>query len=137
MTFMLSMSVQILPLAVLLPQLWLGLGLLAVVAWRANRTPPRLLASPARLALEHASLLTVPLLMLWLGVAFWEADASNRSALIWVLWVLAALQLVLALSLVWRHRSRVGPSAAFSGLALLWTAGAVGVGSMAVTGIWL
>lgn len=70
MSFMLRVSVEILPLMLPLPQLWLALALLALVAWRARRVPG-------------------------------------------------------------------GAGTSLARPAMLWTAGAVGVGSMAVTGIWL
>ena len=144
MPFMLRISVQILPLAALMPQLWGALALLAISAVIASRRRARAdiapwRAAPFRWTLEMGLLLIVPLLILGWGVYFWPASGRSPQEA-WALRGLAlfgVVQVVVALWLMWRHRARLWSTVAVAALTLWWCAGAFFTASMAITNTWL
>ena len=142
MLFLLRVSVQVLPLALLVPQLWIALALTAGTALLARRRdsgdaqPDR-----ARWALEMGALLVIPVVMLIWALYFWPSphdEAGSRESLaLVVLDGLAIAQAVLAVSLTWRHRRRLWETVAASCLAAWWTTAALFTATMAVTNTWL
>jgi hypothetical protein len=146
MPFMLRISIEALPLTVLLPAFWVALVILiaaAAIAWRRRgkeQGQPLLISAP-RWRLELGALLPLPLTMLWLGLYFWPpstvAHFPYEARILGVVDVLGAVQLALAGWLVWRHRRRLLPTTVTAALAIWWTAGAFLTASMAITGTWL
>jgi hypothetical protein len=141
MLFMLRMSLEILPLTVFLPELWIALvGLLALALLTRRRAP---VATPLRShgPLSLFVLLPVPLIMLAWGLYFWPTPPAARSdhetmALV-VLNAFALIEFALAVWLVWRRHRALPLMTAIACLALFWTAGARFVSSMAITNTWL
>jgi cytochrome bd-type quinol oxidase subunit 2 len=142
MPFLLRISVQVLPLALLVPQLWFALAVIAGTALLARRrnsgdTPP----SRPRWALEMSALLIIPVVMLAWGLYFWPSprdEAGNHESLaLVVLDGLAIAQAALAVWLTWRHRRRLWETVAASGLAAWWATAALFTATMAITNTWL
>jgi hypothetical protein len=127
---MLRMSVQSLPLTPLFWQLWLALATVGFVAWKARRSArPGANITRLRWILELAALLVVPLSLLAIGLGFWESLPPARERLEVAVWIVAALELLIGLALVWRHRGRAPSTVVAVCAALVWTTGAVAVSS--------
>jgi hypothetical protein len=142
MLFLLRVSVQVLPLALLVPQLWFALAVFAGTALFARRRDSGDAAlNRARWALEMSTLLIIPVVMLAWGLYFWPSPhdeaGSHESWALAVLDGLAIAQAVLGVSLTWRHRRRLWETFAASCLAAWWTTAALFTATMAVTNTWL
>ena len=144
MLFMLRISAEMMVLAVMLPQLWVGLIGLVIAAYLARqRRKQRVWVENSRGLIGWAALLSVvvvPLAMLAWGLYFWPDDPGGRGLheklVLRGLDVMAVAQLVACLSLVWRRGGR--PTAvAIAALAMWWAAAAWGTAGMAVTNTWL
>ena len=145
MLFLLRVSLQILPLAVLLPQLWLALAVVvgtALVARRRNTTSDNRVSTVGRWALEMTTALVIPLLMLAWGLYAWpsalQGRPSHESLALTPIYILGVAHLGLLVWLTWRHRrGRLWETVAASCFAAWWTAGALFTSTMAVTNTWL
>jgi hypothetical protein len=142
MLFLLRVSVQVLPLALLVPQLWFALAVIAGTGLFARRRVSGDAAlHRAHWALEISALLVIPLVMLAWAFYFWPSPSDEAGAhASWALVVLDALaiaEVVLGVSLTWRHRRRLGQTVVASCLAAWWTTAALFTGTMAVTNMWL
>ena len=139
MLFMLRMSFEILPLAFLSLELWAGVAALAVLAVFVQR---RITSQGSRGRLiELSALIPIPVIILVWGLYFWPSGLSargphERAALVGVR-CFAAVQLLVAAWLVWRRPARLELATGLACLALLWTAAAQFVASMAITNTWL
>jgi cytochrome bd-type quinol oxidase subunit 2 len=142
MLFLLRVSIQVLPLALLVPQLWVALAVMAGTALFARRRVSGDAAlNRARWALEISALLIIPVVMLAWALYSWSSPPDERgSHESWALAVLDGLaiaQAVLGVSLTWRHRHRLWETVAASCLAAWWTTAALFTATMAVTNTWL
>jgi hypothetical protein len=142
MLFLLRVLVQVLPLVLLVPQLWFALAVIAGTALFARRRDSgKGELSRARWALEISALLILPVVMLAWAFYFWPSPpdeaGSHASWALVVLDGLAIAEVVLGVSLTWRHRRRLGQTVVASCLAAWWTTAALLAGTMAVTNTWL
>ena len=145
MLFLLRVSLQILPLAVLLPQLWFALAAVvgtALVARRRNLTSHKRVSTKGRWAFEMTTVLVIPLLMLGWGLYAWPSALhgrpSHETLALTPIYILGVAQLGLLVWLTWRHRTgRLWATVAAACFAAWWTAGALFTSTMAVTNTWL
>jgi membrane protein YdbS with pleckstrin-like domain len=141
MLFLLRISVEVLPLALPVPQLWFALAVIGGTALFARRRDAGDAAlNRVRWALEISALLIIPVVMLAWAFYFWPSPpdeaGSHESLALVVLDGLAIAQAVLAVSLTWRHRRRLWQTVVASYLAAWWTTAALLTGTMAVTNTW-
>ena len=144
MLFMLRISIEILPLAALLPVLWGALGVLIIASVLAYRRRTTSIGVPrdgrgAKWLSELLSLAFVPLAILAWGLLLWPQDGRSHHERVGLIGidVFGAVELVLAVWLVWRHRRRLWQTVPVAVIALWWCAGAIFTASMAVTDSWL
>jgi hypothetical protein len=142
MLFLLRVSVEVLPLALLVPQLWFALAVMAGTGMFARRRDSGDAAlNRAHWALEMSALLIIPVVMLAWAFYFWPSPpdeaGSHESWALAVLDGLAIAEVVLGVSLTWRHRRRLWQTVVASCLAAWWTTAALFTGTMAVTNTWL
>ena len=138
MLFMFRMSIEILPLTVFSPELWIALILVVIVAMFRRRRGP---AEGAHGSLVLLALIPVPLIMLAWGLYFWPSSlavrTSHETIALAILNVFAFAEVVVAAWLVWLQRNRLPLAVGLACLALFWTAAARFVSSMAITNTWL
>jgi hypothetical protein len=142
MLFLLRVSIQVLPLALVVPQLWFALAVIAGTALFARRRDSDDAApNRAHWALEISTLLIIPIVMLAWAFYFWPSPSdeagSHQSWALAVLDALAIAEVALGVSLTWRHRRRLWQTVVASCLAAWWTTAALFTGTMAVTNTWL
>jgi len=149
MLFLLSTSLEVLPLVAIapIPVLWASLSLIAVSVLlgrrrlRRGRHMPHDSVSFSRWTSELALLLAIPLLMLVSGLYFWRRHSfevpHGDTFAIAFLYGLATLHLSLAMWLTWRHQQRSLTTVAVASLSTWWALGALFTASMAATNTWL
>jgi len=145
MSFMIRISIQILPLVVFLPWFWGALALVIGVGLYARRrgaTGPTSATGVTRTRwlLELAGLVVAPLAMLALGLYIWPAAAARspyETQALYALDGLCVIHVALAAFLTWRHKQRLIPTVGVTLLSTWWAFGALVTASMAVTKTWL
>lgn len=141
MGFMLRSSIDIMPLSLYSPALWVALAALVVAVVVTKRVTSAPAMKISRRTTEILGLVIAPVAMLLIGIEYWPQAANERSQqeafADAILYVIGAAQLALALWLVWRHRRNVALTGLSSALALWWTTSAWAIASMAISNIWL
>ena len=134
---MLRYSFEILPLAALMPSFVVAVLVIvasAVVIGRRADVP----AVTAPL-LELAIPFLIPVLILAWGLRYEHADRSDHGTSwhLWAVTLVSWLQVLPAIWLLWRHRSRMWLAAGFIIAANLWANAATFVAAMALTDTWI
>jgi hypothetical protein len=138
---MLRVSLQILPLAALLPRFWGAVGALLITALVVRRVPLRRAhISPAQWRWELACLAAGPVALLAWGLYKWPPNGTvplDEAAALVTLNVIGALTVGVALFLVWRHRDRFWRTVGIAAAGLWWGSGSYLTAAMAITNSWL
>lgn len=149
MLFMLRVSLEVLPLVAVapVPIFWGAMILLSASALyvrhqaRGGVSDESEPAALGRWLVELALLAVPPLSMLMVGLYFRQQHSPSRSPndtmAMSVLYSFAAIHVVLALWLIWRHRQRLWSTFGVSAASIWWALGALFTASMAATNTWL
>lgn len=139
-----TISLQLLPLVLFSPLLWMGVVLVAAVALVAKLVRPAAsvdLPTPGdrRWVFELCALLLMPVLLLACCEYFGSPrpPVPHQGKVLMALHGTVFIQTVLAAWLTWRHRGRLLPTFLIAELGIWWGVATFVLAGMAVTGNWL